>query len=226
MNLGNTLKLTVKLTLLLGMAVLLSSCAVISKQECFDSDWASQGYKVGFDGDRNIEEAFAKRANICAKHGVEANFVDFQHGHESGIEEYCEIPNAVRLGARGEIKAINEQICPEFENPGFAEAFYDGYKLYELNSAANFEQQEIHRLESHKYRLERERYDIRRDARSGELSEQQQRSARSHRRYLQQEIYRLHDRINHLRSRVTRKAAIARQYAENLEIEYSDAFLD
>ena len=200
----------------------LCGCAVISKTECLDSDWQRIGYKVGAEGNRDTVEAFTRRAEICARYGKQADLHAFELGHAEGIDRYCDIPNAVKLGERGVIRAINDQVCPDQQYIGFESAFYAGYRLYQLRREADEMGREIDQLSQQEYRYQRAGEDLRRQILSGELNEEQMRRARYRRQQLYRDIGSIRTSINYHQDQLRQAVEAADTYEDLLDIEYGD----
>jgi len=127
----------IKKLLLLLVLIQLGACAVISKDQCLNADWRKIGYDVGSNGNIDKNSAFEKRKRTCEKHNAIADWKQFELGHSDGIVSFCQLDNAIALGAKGISKAINKNICSERDYPGFRDAFRAGYKLYALNTRVN-----------------------------------------------------------------------------------------
>jgi hypothetical protein len=219
-----SLTVTKKLRLILPLLLLaqISGCAVISQADCENGHWERIGHKVGMNGERDRQTAFVKRADICAKYQQGADQQAFDRGHEAGIEQYCDIPSAVDLGARGVSPSNSIDTCPEYDYPGFASAYRAGRKLYELNRRVELAQAEMDRLESNAYEYQRERSELRREVRSGDLSDDQVRYAKRRSRQLARDIRSIEDDAYYERDRVLEYQRAADNYARLLDVEYGD----
>jgi hypothetical protein len=215
---------TIKLCVMMILMLLLSGCAVMSKSDCLNANWYDVGFEVAMDGSRDVQGEFSKRANICAKHGTSVSYEDFEDGHVSGIEEYCGISNAVLLGTKGSTKAINNNVCPEIDYPGFESSYHAGYKLHVLQDRANEARYEIDRLVDQKYRYQRRRQELRHQANSRELSDQERKRAAYYSRDLRRDIQDIRSRIHHYERQMVEHQRAADAYAELLELEYIDLF--
>lgn len=209
-----------KLLFVLLFASQLGACAVMSKSDCVSANWQKEGFKVGFAGKRDSVSEYIKRANICAKHGLGADLVAFEAGHERGIEKYCDIPNAVKLGERGVRRAINDQVCPEEEYPGFSSAFLAGYKLYDLRQQVAHIQYEIHRLQDRNYSHQRKRNSLKQRILSGNLSERSLRLAKRERRLLRREMSLNNSDIYSYQQQLYEHQRAVDTYQDLLDIEY------
>jgi hypothetical protein len=215
---------TKQLRLILPLLLLaqISGCAVMSKADCENGHWERIGHKVGMSGERDRETAFVKRADICAKYQRGADQQAFDRGYEAGIEQYCDIPNAVELGTKGVSLSNSIDTCPDYDYPGFASAYRAGHKLYELNRRVQQAQAEMDRLESDAYQYQRERSQLRREVRSGDLSDDQVRYAQRRSRQLGRDIRAIQGDAYYHRDRVLEYQRAADNYARLLDVEYGD----
>ena len=212
----------VKSMLILTLLGSLNGCAVMSKSDCLSADWQQVGRDVGFDGELDSSSAFNKRATICAKYGTAADQIAFQAGYEQGIDNYCEVSNAVILGTRGVRKALSGQVCPEPEYPGFTSAFNAGYKLFVLQNQVNQMRYEIDRLLDEQYRYQRRRQELRYQIQSGDLSDRERRNAEFNRRQIRRDIRHVNALIYRYQAQLVEHQTAVDTYSELLELEYSD----
>lgn len=215
----------VKVTTLLFILAQLSACAVISKKECMVANWQGIGFEVGYKGDLNPDQAFNERSEICGKHGFEADYAAYNIGYQQGVEAYCEVPNAVKLGARGVSHMTVSQLCPEFDNPGFSSAYRAGLKLNELRRRANVERQNLDRLQSY-YSSNRQRINqLYQRLQNSEVSDQVRSQINRQIRSLRYDNHRLETSMDRARHIYRQRENAARNYAAMLKREYGeDAF--
>lgn len=216
----------VKITTLILILAQLSACAVISKKECMVANWQGIGFEVGYQGDLNPNEAFNKRSQICNKHGYEADYSAYSEGYQQGVEAYCEVPNAVKLGAKGVPEFNVSQLCPEFDNPGFSSAYRAGLKLNELQRRANVVRQDLDRLQSNQSYNSQRISNLYQTLRKLESSDQSR--ARQIRRQIQSLRYdndRLQRDIEYARRAYRQRQSAVRNYVEILKREYGEESL-
>lgn len=215
----------VKITSLLLMLAQLCACAVISKKECMVANWQGIGFDVGYQGDLNPNEAFNKRSQICNKHGYEADYSAYSEGYRQGVEAYCEIPNAVKLGAKGVPEFNVSQLCPEFDNPGFSSAYRAGLKLNELQRRANVVRQDLDRLQGYHSQNSsriRQLYQQLNDSQTSDRSKSQiSRQIQS----LRYDNRRLERDIEYARRAYQQRQSAVRNYVEILKREYGEESL-
>jgi hypothetical protein len=111
------------------VALVLSGCASMDKDECLTVDWRTVGFEdgaAGYSGDR-----IARHRKACAEHGVTPDLTLYQQGREEGLTEYCRPANAYRLGAQG---SSYGGVCPAELEGEFLSAYGSGRQLYTLES--------------------------------------------------------------------------------------------
>lgn len=194
----------------------------MSKSDCLEADWYQVGYDVGFDGERDLVAAYNKRVDICSEYGVSADFNQYEAGHAEGIEKFCEPNNAVKVGARGDNGAINNNVCPEYDYPGFGAAYNAGYKLHDLRRQATQARYELERMENQLHRNSRQLNTLRRTLNSEQATEQQQREAQRRIRYLYRDSRDLDYQIERYRRQYYKMEEAAEAYQEYLELEYGE----
>lgn len=135
---------------LLGMifvAAVLSGCAGMSSEECLATDWSAIGYEDGARG--YTSDHFSKHRKACAKHGVAADFSDYQAGRAQGLNEYCQPGRGFSVGVNG---GQYYGVCSATQEGAFLDAYNTGHHLYALRSAVNHANSSIN---SKKYELDR-----------------------------------------------------------------------
>lgn len=220
----------IKKALLLLALSQLGACAVMSKSDCLNADWRQVGYGVGIDGKLDKTDAFNVREKACVKHGAPANWEQFKDGHADGIVEFCQLINAVELGARGAHRAIDNQVCPERDYPGFGEAFRVGYKLHTLNSRIYENNSEIVNLNNQIHRYEKQIRRINQDLSAQGSNESNLNQLKSERRNLRNRIYQLDRNAEQYRRRLYQDQSARDSYSAYVYEDYittlSDRFVD
>jgi len=109
------------------VAILLSGCATMSKEECRQVDWYLKGVDdatKGFPLERVIEHAKA-----CARVDIVPDMKDYREGHAKGARLYCVPEKGYSEGRSG---AAYNGICPVELEPKFLRAYRDGQELYNI----------------------------------------------------------------------------------------------
>lgn len=94
---------------LLGLSILitLGGCASMSVEECKVARWDDVGLRDGMAG-----EPLSRLNNLsedCAEAHVQVDTKAYLSGREQGLQSYCQLPNAQRLGLAG---GIYQGVCP------------------------------------------------------------------------------------------------------------------
>ena len=139
--------LTKKSTRIFGLtvaAMLLSSCASMSKQECLTANWLDQGFRDGRNGEplARIED----HREACAKVGVRPDQSLYLQGRDRGILLYCTPDNGMQEGRLGR---SYRNACPAHLEHQFLRAYEQGKQFYEV-------EQRIEKLNSQSSQLEKE----------------------------------------------------------------------
>ena len=136
---------TQKVAKIIGLviaALLLSSCASMSEQECLTANWQDQGFRDGRNGEplTRIED----HRQACAKVGVIPDQRLYFKGRDQGILHYCTPDNAIREGRLGR---AYRNACPAHLEHRFLQAYEQGKEIYEV-------EQHIEKLNTESKQLE------------------------------------------------------------------------
>ncbi len=161
-------------------ALLLSSCASLSEEECLNADWHAIGYSDGVSG--HYPDHIMDHQKACGKFGVSPDHRAWEAGRKEGLQHYCTKANAYNLGERGESL---HAVCP----PKMAEELQfmhdKGMMLYKRD-----QQIEEDRRLLREYRDELQELKKNKDGSSSE------KDYKRRMRDLDDKIYRLERRIN------------------------------
>jgi hypothetical protein len=108
------------------LAVLVSSCASMSEQECLTANWLDQGFRDGRNGEplTRIED----HRQACAKVGVRPDQRLYLQGRDRGILHYCTSDNAVQEGLLGR---QYRNACPAHLEHRFLIFYERGKQIYD-----------------------------------------------------------------------------------------------
>ena len=120
------------------LALALTGCATMDRDECLMADWRSVGFEDGRNG--QLTSYVGEHREACAGHGVTPNLTEYLAGHSQGIAEYCRPQNGFRLGQSGQ--AYRGE-CPAGLEADFVESHADGYGLYERREEVNRLRREV-----------------------------------------------------------------------------------
>jgi len=132
-----------KLIFPLLVAGLLSACATMTPQECKVADWSEVGLRDGLAGEPLSQ--LGERVKDCAEAGVKVNTDQYLRGRQQGLQGYCQLDNATRLGLAGK---SYEGVCPAMVDGEFRRRRDLGYEVYEARN-------QLRSLESRRHDLER-----------------------------------------------------------------------
>jgi hypothetical protein len=107
------------------IALALTGCASMSKDECLNVDWRTVGYEDGAAG--RSGEAIGQHRKACAAAGVVPNLDAYRAGRAEGLREFCRPQNGYRVGLSG---MSYGGICPEDLAPAFLQAYDAGQELH------------------------------------------------------------------------------------------------
>ncbi|WP_417584139.1 DUF2799 domain-containing protein [Pelagibacterium sp.] len=81
-------------------ALLLASCATLSREQCEAGDWRSIGFGDGADG--RPADRISSHVEACSEFGIPVDNALYQSGRTEGLRVYCRLNNAERQGRAGE----------------------------------------------------------------------------------------------------------------------------
>jgi hypothetical protein len=123
-------------------AVLMSSCASISKDECRAGDWERVGYRDssgGYDSSRlgsHIEE--------CGKLGVKIDKDLYNKGYQDGLKVYCTFDKGLDVGKEA---GTYHDICPSDLAAEFRRGYRLGQQINKIEAQATALETEIQTME-------------------------------------------------------------------------------
>lgn len=163
---------------ILSVGIILSSCSVMSVEECKTADWKEVGYKDGSNG--LSKQRFSEYISACKEGHVKPNQITYDIGYHEGLKTYCTPQNIFNKSLEGK---GGYRSCPA-EKQVILREYYDvGNHYYKAKTArtnllrdiSNHEEQlklkdlkkdkkekykkELDDLESNRSRINREFYD-------------------------------------------------------------------
>jgi len=139
-----------KLLGVVGLALLLVSCATMSPEECKLARWNEVGQRDGLRG--APLSVLGDRVEDCAKVDVVVDTQAYSQGRDLGLLSYCRIENAVPLGLSGGSYA---GVCPPAIDMVFQQRYQVAHTVYALRN-------EVKSLDDRTEYLERKLRDINR----------------------------------------------------------------
>ena len=84
------------LATLFALALLAFACSTIPAEQCAKTDWRAQGTDDGRDG--RPADHLQRHREACAGVGVVPDAAAWERGRQTGLKEYCKLPNAIQAG--------------------------------------------------------------------------------------------------------------------------------
>lgn len=134
--------------LVMGVSVLLTSCATLEPEECKTADWVKLGYSDAMSGSSVMLSDYSKD---CAKAGVTPDQTAYMSGYNNGAKAFCTYDKGVEVGEKG--KSVSD-LC---NKPGLAEEFNRGL---EKGKKLYAKQKEISSKEDERSKIEKKLNDI------------------------------------------------------------------
>lgn len=100
-----------RLIIMLSCGLLLSSCAVMSKNDCMTANWNLIGQQDGYKGSGSMLQ---QRSQACTKHNIVLDNASYASGYNKGLKNYCNPQTVFDYALQGN---GNYQNCPmEMQN--------------------------------------------------------------------------------------------------------------
>ena len=115
-----------------ALAVLVSSCASMSEEECMVADWHALGFEDGAAGQQIAQ--LSRRRQACAEHGVRPDTEAYRAGRSEGLRLYCTEQRGYRLGRAG---GGYSGVCPANLEEQFMPAYQAGRDIFLAQQAVN-----------------------------------------------------------------------------------------
>ena len=123
---------------LLATGLLLSSCATMDANECKAADWRQIGRS---DGERGHGTGrLDEHRKACAEHGITPNADRYWLGRSEGLQHYCRLDNALRVGRAGQ---SYQGVCPPAVDAHFRQWHAAAYEVSRIRSAMDSVNSEI-----------------------------------------------------------------------------------
>ena len=127
---------------LLVASLLLAGCATLDADECKAADWRQIGRS---DGERGYGMGrLDEHRKACAEHGITPNADRYWLGRSEGLQHYCRLDNALRVGRAGQ---SYQGVCPPAIDAHFRLWHAAAYEASRIRSAMDSTNSEIDQLE-------------------------------------------------------------------------------
>jgi len=120
------------------IAVSLSGCATLSKEECLVADWREVGFSDASQG--YTQARVAEHRSACAEAKVTVNLDEYNSGFAQGLKNYCTVNTGFDLGAKG---AGYPSQCIEKTFPRVRVAYREGQAVYAVQRERNEVEREL-----------------------------------------------------------------------------------
>jgi hypothetical protein len=117
-------------TLLIGLLTLTTGCATLTREECLYGDWFGVGLKDGREGED--ASRFINHQDACRQYNVIPDKQQYLAGREQGLQQYCQLDNAIELGLRG---VRYQSVCPSDLDKSFRYYNNTAYQVYQQQEA-------------------------------------------------------------------------------------------
>lgn len=124
-------------------ALLLASCATLTKEQCQAGDWRTVGFNDGSRG-RPVNYV-SNHVDACAEYGISLDSALYQAGRKDGLGAYCRLSTAETTGRRGE---RYYGVCEGPVGAAFARVYRAGEAVYEAEAELSSLDSEIDGLMS------------------------------------------------------------------------------
>ena len=138
-------RLVVRLAVIAGAgagALLLGSCATMSKDQCLAGAWGEVGFADGAEG--YPMSRLDDHAKACAKYGVGPDLAAYGSAREDGLLRYCTPERGFVEGREGD---SYHGVCSPAQEALFMPAYRDGQVVREAEAAVEEAESRVERLD-------------------------------------------------------------------------------
>lgn len=136
---------------MVAAAIVLSSCASMSEDQCRRADWQAQGERDGASG--QPPGRIDAHREACAKAGVTPDAMRWQQGWRRGVLSYCTPRSAWQEGARNQ---TYQGACRDYDENNFLRWHRLGHDVYKARSERDKIQSDIDKAEAQLKKAEKE----------------------------------------------------------------------
>jgi hypothetical protein len=169
--------------ILAGCAVILSSCASLSPEQCRNADWRQIGFTDGANGEP--ASRLQSHASACSNADIKPDLDAYLSGRMEGLHGYCQPENGFEVGRRGRPDNVGD--CPPHLRAPFLDQYRQGREINALEGEVQRIRSMLENDQNEARRNDRRMEEIRKELRRADLSPERRTS-------LLNEIERLLDR--------------------------------
>ena len=124
---------SIRTSLVLILATLVSACATMSPEECKVANWKDVGLRDGLAG--SSLSLLDSRTKDCAEAKVALDAKSYLSGRDLGLKTFCRMENAVPLGLNG---GSYEGVCPPWIDGEFRARFQLGRAVFDKRAEVGY----------------------------------------------------------------------------------------
>ncbi len=114
-----------KIIFLTSLLSLVNSCATLSREDCMQGAWFELGLRDGRNG--KTFTRLGQHQKACLEYGVRIDKAQYNAGREQGLQDYCQLDNAVEMGLQGR---RYQSVCPSEIHTTFLRYNQAAYEVY------------------------------------------------------------------------------------------------
>lgn len=142
-------------------ALVLSSCASLSPEQCKNADWRQIGYADGASGEP--ASRIQQHASACAKVDTKPDMEAYLSGRMEGLLSYCQPENGFDVGRRGRPDNVGD--CPPHLRAAFLQTYREGIEINGLEGQVQRLRSMLQNEQNEARRNDRRMEDIRNELR-------------------------------------------------------------
>lgn len=114
------------IVLFIGLSIILSGCASLSKTECQVADWYAIGYKDGKNG--MGLDYILQHNKACSRVQITPDKTLWEQGRQQGLKQYCIVERAYAQGSQNQ--NFNYLLCPAEQQFALRQHHQRGKEVY------------------------------------------------------------------------------------------------
>ena len=114
------------------VALLVTSCSTLSKNECKTANWNTIGYEDGTNGYQ--ASRIGEHRSACADYGIRPNLNAYTEGRKKGLQQFCIPSTAYNKGLHG---YRYNGVCANYNERAFLAAYNHGLSVYKAKNVLN-----------------------------------------------------------------------------------------
>jgi hypothetical protein len=125
------------------LALVLTGCASISKEECLAGNWEQLGYRdasSGYDSNR-----IGSHMEECGKVGVQIDRNLYNKGYQDGLKVFCTYDKGLQIGKEN---GYYREICPADLAADFHRGYMLGQQIHKIEAQISGIETEMQALET------------------------------------------------------------------------------